>query len=95
MDQMCSHFESLDVFFFTPHLQSLLTKSTLLVLCAWQFPSLTMAATLFDAAALTLFFKDAKNMGLTNCTCLQLAVEGITKPDDFKEFKDNGMTASS
>jgi hypothetical protein len=47
-----------------------------------------MAATLLDAAALTLFFEDANNMGLSNFTCLQLAVEGITVPEDFKEFED-------
>jgi hypothetical protein len=52
-----------------------------------------MADQLFDAAALTLFFEDANNMGLSHCTCLQLAVEGITEPEDFKEFDDNGMTA--
>ena len=45
-----------------------------------------MAAQLFDAVVLTLFFKDANNMGLSNRTHLQLAVEGITKPEDFKEF---------
>jgi hypothetical protein len=71
----------------------------LLILCAcfytqqWQFPTLTMAATLFDAAVLTLFFEDVNNMGLLNCTCLQLAVEGITVPEDFKEFNDDGMMA--
>jgi hypothetical protein len=52
-----------------------------------------MAAQLFDAAALTLFFKDANNMGLSHHTHLQLAVEGITKPKDFKEFNNNAMTA--
>jgi hypothetical protein len=50
-----------------------------------------MAATLFDAAALTLFFEDANNMGILDCTCLQLAVEGITMTEDFKEFNNNGM----
>ncbi len=52
-----------------------------------------MAAQLFDAAALTLFFKDANYMGLSHRTRLQLAVEGITKPKDFKEFNNNGMMA--
>jgi hypothetical protein len=52
-----------------------------------------MAATLFDATVLTLFFEDANNMGLSNHTCLQLVVKGITKPEDFKEFNGNGMTA--
>jgi hypothetical protein len=52
-----------------------------------------MAAQLFNATALTLFFEEADNMGLSYCTRLQLAVEGITEPKDFKEFEDNGMTA--
>ena len=52
-----------------------------------------MAAQLFNAAALTLFFEDANNMGLSHCTRLQLAVEGITEPKDFKEFDNNGMMA--
>ncbi len=56
-------------------------------------PTHTMAAQLFNATALTLFFEEADNMGLSYCTRLQLAVEGITEPKDFKEFEDNGMTA--
>ncbi len=52
-----------------------------------------MAAQLFDAAALTLFFEYVNNMGLSHRTHLQLAVEGITEPKDFKEFDDDGMTA--
>ncbi len=32
-------------------------------------------------------------MGLSHPTRLQLAVEGITEPKDFKEFDDNGMAA--
>jgi hypothetical protein len=52
-----------------------------------------MAATLFDTLVLTPFFKDANIMGLSNCTRLQLAVEGITKPEHFKEFDNNGMVA--
>ncbi len=32
-------------------------------------------------------------MGLSHCTQLQLAVEGITEPKDFKEFNNNGMMA--
>jgi hypothetical protein len=50
-----------------------------------------MAAQLFNAAALTLFFEDANNMGLSHRTRLQLAVDGITESEDFKEFDDNGM----
>jgi hypothetical protein len=56
-------------------------------------PTHTMAFQLFDAMALSLFFKDADNMGSSHRTHLQLAVEGITEPKDFKEFKDNGMMA--
>ncbi len=56
-------------------------------------PTHTIAAQLFDAAALTLFFEDANNMGLSHHTRLQLAVVGITEPEDFKEFDDNGMMA--
>jgi hypothetical protein len=52
-----------------------------------------MAAQLFNTTALTLFFEDANNMGLSHCTRLQLAVEGITEPEDFKEFNNNGMKA--
>jgi hypothetical protein len=52
-----------------------------------------MAATLFDAAALTLFFEDVNNMGLSNRTRLQLAHEGIAVPDDFKEFGEEGLSA--
>jgi hypothetical protein len=52
-----------------------------------------MAAHLFDDAALTLFFEDANNMGLSYRTCQQLAVEGITVPEEFKEFDDEGMKA--
>jgi hypothetical protein len=51
-----------------------------------------MAAQLLNAVALTLFFKDENNMGLSHRTRLQLAVEGITESKDFKEFNDNGMT---
>jgi hypothetical protein len=52
-----------------------------------------MAAQLFNAAALNLFFEDANNMGLSHCTHLQLAMEGITEPKDFKEINNDGMTA--
>ena len=49
--------------------------------------------TLFDAAALDVFFEDAGNMGLSNRTCLQLAHEGIADPEDFKEFDEDGLDA--
>ncbi len=52
-----------------------------------------MAAQQFVATALTLFFEDANNMVLSHCTCLQLAVEGITEPKDFREVNDDGMMA--
>jgi hypothetical protein len=52
-----------------------------------------MAATLFNSAALTLFFEDTNNMGLSNCTRLQLTHEGIVVPDDFKEFNKEGLSA--
>jgi hypothetical protein len=32
-------------------------------------------------------------MGLSNCTCLQLAHEGIAAPNDFKEFDEEGLSA--
>jgi hypothetical protein len=51
------------------------------------------AAPFFDAAALTLFFEDAGSMGLSNCTRLQLAHEGIAVPKDFKEFNEEGLSA--
>jgi hypothetical protein len=51
------------------------------------------AALLFDAAALTLFFEDVGSMGLSNCTRLQLAQEGIAVPEDFKEFDEEGLSA--
>jgi hypothetical protein len=50
-----------------------------------------MAAQLYNAAALTLFFEDANNMGLSHRTCLQLAVEGITESKDFKDFDNDEM----
>ena len=54
-----------------------------------------IAANPFDAAALTVFFEDAGNMGLSNRTRLQLAHEGIgiADPKDFKEFNEDGLNA--
>ncbi len=52
-----------------------------------------MAATLFDATALTLFFENANSMGLSNRTRLQLAHEGVAVPDNFKEFDKEGLSA--
>jgi hypothetical protein len=51
------------------------------------------AVNLFDAAVLDIFFEDAGSMGLSNCTRLQLAHEGIADPEDFKEFDEDGLTA--
>ncbi len=51
------------------------------------------APALLDAAALTAFFENANAMALSNCTCLQLASEGILNPDNFKDFDDNGLEA--
>jgi hypothetical protein len=48
--------------------------------------------TLFDAAALNVYFEDAGSMGLSNRTCLQLAHKGIADPKDFKEFDEDGLT---
>ena len=48
--------------------------------------------TLFDAAALTVFFENAGSMGLSNQTRLQLAHEGIADPEDFKKDED-GLNA--
>jgi hypothetical protein len=52
-----------------------------------------MAAQQFVATALSLFFEDANNMVLSYCTRLQLAVEGITEPKDFREVNNDGITA--
>ena len=52
-----------------------------------------MAATLVDAAALTLFFEDANSMGLSNRTHLQLVPKGIVVPDDFQEFGKEDLSA--
>jgi hypothetical protein len=51
------------------------------------------APALFDAAALTVFFKNANAMALSNHTRLQLASEGILTPDDFKDFDDHRVEA--
>ena len=51
------------------------------------------AVNLFDAATLDIFFEDAGSMGLSNRTRLQLAHEGITDPEDFKEFDEDGLSA--
>ena len=68
---------------------------TLLVICenyqdfnSNHLPTMA-AALLFDAASLTLFFEHPGNMGLSNRgTCLQLAQESISVPDNFEEFDE-------
>ena len=45
----------------------------------------------FDAAALTLFWEDADSMSLSHCTCVQLAVKGITEPEDLEEYDEAGL----
>ncbi len=49
------------------------------------------AAPLFGAAQLTSFFEGQDYMALSNCKRLQLALEGITVPDDFIDFDADGL----
>ena len=49
------------------------------------------APPLFDAAQLTSFFEGQDYMALTNRTRLQLALEGITVPDNFIDFDADGL----
>jgi hypothetical protein len=49
------------------------------------------AAPLFDNAQLTSFFEGQDYMALSNRTRLQLALEGITVPDDFIDFDADGL----
>jgi hypothetical protein len=51
------------------------------------------APALFNAAALIAFFENANAMALSNCTCLQLASEGILIPENFKDFDDDRLEA--
>ena len=54
------------------------------------------AAPLFDAAQLTSFFEGQDYMALTNRTPrLQLALEGITVPDDFIDLTRMDSRGSS
>ena len=48
---------------------------------------------LFDANTLTHFFEGVGNMGFSNRTHVQLALEGIPTPDDFTEFDKDGLAA--
>jgi hypothetical protein len=95
MDRMCSHFESLDHIFtlllISPHKVDFACSLCLLLHSTMMNPYFDNDC--YTAVLLILFFEDVNNMRLSNCTCLQLAVEGITVPEDFKEFDDNGMMA--
>ena len=46
---------------------------------------------LFNAAALTMFWEHADAMSLSNCTCVQLGIEGIDLPGDLDEYDENGL----
>ena len=52
-----------------------------------------IAPVLFNPAALTLFFKGADAMALSNRTRLHLAIEGILVPNNFNDFDDDGLDA--
>jgi hypothetical protein len=52
-----------------------------------------IASLLFNPATLTLFFKGADAMALSNHTHLRLAIEGSLVPNDFNDFDDNGLDA--
>jgi hypothetical protein len=61
-----------------------------------QPENMAAAGPLFDAAQLTFFFEGQDfegqdYMALTNRTRLQLALEGITVPDDFIDFDAEGL----
>ena len=45
----------------------------------------------FTVAQLTSFWISQAQMGLSACTRVQMAAEGLTMPDDFEDFpeKDN------
>jgi len=58
--------------------------------------NMAAAAPLFDAAQLTSFFEGQDYMALTNRTPrLQLALEGITVPDDFIDLTRMDSRGSS
>jgi hypothetical protein len=52
-----------------------------------------IAPILFNPANLTLFFKGADIMALSNHTCLHLVIEGILVPNDFNDFDNDGLDA--
>ena len=39
-------------------------------------------------AQLKAFWTNAAQMGLSDCTCSQLAVEGLATPEDFEDFNE-------
>jgi hypothetical protein len=43
---------------------------------------------LFTAAQLNTFCKIQAQMGLTDCTQVQMAAEGLATPDDFEDFPE-------
>jgi hypothetical protein len=52
-----------------------------------------IAPVLFNPANLTLFFESADAMALSNCTRLQLAIEGILVPNNLNDFDNDGLDA--
>ena len=42
----------------------------------------------FTVAQLALFWTSQTQMGLTACTRVQMAAEGLTTPDEFKDFPE-------
>jgi len=42
----------------------------------------------FTVAQLTAFLTSQAQMGLTARTCVQMAVEGLTTPDNFEDFPE-------
>ena len=42
----------------------------------------------FIGAQITAFWTSSAQMGLTACTRVQMAAEGLTAPDDFEDFPE-------
>ena len=47
--------------------------------------------TTFEPATITTFIEEVGQMGLSNCTCLATAAEGIFTPDDMAESTKDGL----
>ena len=45
----------------------------------------------FDTGSITAFFKERGQIGLSACTCIAVADEGIVAPDDLSEFTKDGL----